>query len=179
MSSAASRWVGRAILAGLALLFALRIVQLKGKGLLHVATPRGSQAPSVAGPLLDGGRFALAGERGHPVALVFWAPWCGPCRAEMPGVERVARALREKPHTARLIAVDTEGNPETAKAIVDRLGLTMPIVLDDGSASNAYQVAMIPQTILVDGAGHVAGLLRGEQSESDLLSAIERVEQQR
>ena len=177
MSAAGSRWVGRAILAGLALLFALRIVQLRGQGLLHVGTPRGSLAPDFAGPLLAGDRFRLSDERGHPVALVFWAPWCGPCRAEMPGVERVARALKEKPHTARLVAVDTEGNPETAKAIVDRLGLTMPIVLDDGSASNAYQVAMIPQTILVDKAGHVAGLLRGEQSEADLLSAIEHVEQ--
>ena len=81
------KWAGRAILAALALLFALRIVQLKGKGLLHVATPRGSQAPSVTGPLLDGSRFRLADERGHAVALVFWAPWCGPCRAELPGVE--------------------------------------------------------------------------------------------
>jgi thiol-disulfide isomerase/thioredoxin len=172
-----ARWVGRAILAGLALLFALRIVQLRGQGLVHVGTPRGSLAPDIAGPLLAGDRFRLAEERGHPVALVFWAPWCGPCRAEMPGVERVSRALATPPHTTRLIAVDTEGNPETAKAIVDRLGLTMPIVLDDGSAAAAYRVAMIPQTILVDRAGHIAALMRGEQSEDDLMRAIERLEQ--
>jgi thiol-disulfide isomerase/thioredoxin len=171
-----SRWVGRAILAALALLFALRVVQLRGQGALHVGTPRGSLAPDFAGPLLAGDRFRLSDERGHPVVLVFWAPWCGPCRAEMPGVERVGRALREKPHTARLIAVDTEGNPDTAKAIVDRLGLTMPIVLDDGSASAAYQVTMIPQTIIIDRAGHVAQLMRGEQSEADLMQAIERAE---
>jgi thiol-disulfide isomerase/thioredoxin len=171
-----NRWAGRALLAMLGILFVLQIVRLRGQGLMHVGTPRGSLAPDVAGPLLAGDRFRLSEERGHPVALVFWAPWCGPCRAEMPGVERVSRALQQKPHSARIIAVDTEGNRETAQAIVDRLGLTMPIVLDDGSASAAYRIASIPQTILVDGAGHVAGLLRGEQSEADLMSAIERVE---
>jgi len=178
VSAAGSRWVGRAILAALALLFALRIVQLRGQGLLHVGTPRGSLAPDFAGPLLAGDRFRLSDERGHPVALVFWAPWCGPCRAEMPGVERVSRALQQKPHTARLVAVDTEGNRDTALPIVDRLGLTMPIVLDDGSAGAAYHVMSIPQTIIVDGAGHVAALLRGEQSEADLMAAIEHVEHQ-
>ena len=174
-----AKWVGRAILAALALLFALRIVQLKGKGLLHVATPRGSQAPSVAGPLLDGGRFALAGERGHAVALVFWAPWCGPCRAELPGVERVWRKLAAAPGTsprARIVAVDTEGDPATAREAQAKLGLTMPIVLDDGSASAAYQVTMIPQTVIVDAGGKVAALIRGEASEDELMRAIERVE---
>ena len=174
-----SRWAGRALLVMLGILFVLQIARLRGQGLMHVGTPRGSMAPDFAGPLYAGGdRFHLAEERGHPVALVFWAPWCGPCRAEMPGVERVSRALQQKPHTARLVAVDTEGNRDTALQIVDRLGLTMPIVLDDGSASAAYQVMSIPQTVIVDRAGHVAALLRGEQSEADLMQAIERVEQQ-
>lgn len=171
-----AKWVGRAILAALALLFALHIVQLKGKGLLHVATPRGSQAPEVAGPLLSGARFRLADERGHAVALVFWAPWCGPCRAELPGVERVWKQLQSAGRSARIVAVDTEGDPATAREAQARLGLTMPIVLDDGSASAAYQVTMIPQTVIVDGAGKVAALIRGEASEDELMHAIERVE---
>ena len=170
------RWAGRAILVALALLFALRVWQLRGQGLLHVATPRGSQAPDFAGPLVAGDRFQLSGERGHPVALVFWAPWCGPCRAELPGVERVSRALAAAPHTARIIAVDTEGNRDTALEAQAKLGLTMPIVLDDGSAAAAYQVTMIPQTVIVDRAGRVASLIRGGASEDELMRAIERVE---
>jgi cytochrome c biogenesis protein CcmG, thiol:disulfide interchange protein DsbE len=171
-----SRFTGRAILVALALLFALRIWQLKGQGLVHVATPRGSLAPELTGPLVKGGSFRLSGERGHPVVLVFWAPWCGPCRAELPGVERVWKQLAAAPHTARIVAVDTEGDPATAKEAQAKLGLTMPIVLDDGSASAAYQITMIPQTVIVDGGGKVAALIRGEASEDELMRAIERVE---
>ena len=171
------KWVGRAILVALALLFALRLVQLKGKGLLHVATPRGSLAPSVEEPLLGGGRFRLADERGHPVVLVFWAPWCGPCRQELPGVERVFKQLAASAHPARIIAVDTEGDRDNALEAQAKLGLTMPIVLDDGRASAAYQITMIPQTVIIDREGKVASLIRGEASEPELMRAIERVEQ--
>jgi thiol-disulfide isomerase/thioredoxin len=170
-----NRWVGRALLVALGLMFALRIVQLRRTG-VSAPTPHGSVAPALAGPLLSGDRFQLADERGHPVALVFWAPWCGPCIGELPGVERVAEALQKAPHTTRLIAVDTEGNPQTARATASRLGLTMPIVLDDGSASSAYQVTTIPHTVIVDGAGRVAAVLRGASSEDELMHAIERVE---
>jgi len=172
-----SRWVGRALLAGLALLMALRIVQLGRAGLPRVSTPRGSEAPDFGGPLLGGGdRFRLADERGHPVVLAFWASWCGPCMAELPGVERVATELRKPPHTTRLIAVNTEGDRAAAAAAVQRLGLTMPVVLDDGSASSAYQVTTIPHTVIIDGAGKVAAVLRGVAPEDELLRAIERVE---
>jgi cytochrome c biogenesis protein CcmG/thiol:disulfide interchange protein DsbE len=171
-----SRFTGRAILVALALLFGLRIWQLKGQGLIHVATPRGSLAPELTGPLVAGGSFRLSGERGHPVVLVFWAPWCGPCRAELPGVERVAQKLALAPHTTRVIAVDTEGNRDTALEAAAHLGLTMPIVLDEGSASAAYQITMIPQTVVIDAAGRVASLMRGSVGEDDLLRAVERVE---
>jgi thiol-disulfide isomerase/thioredoxin len=171
-----ARWVGRAILVALGVLFALRVVQLARQGMPKVATPRGSLAPDVAGPLLAGDRFHLADERGHAVALVFWAPWCGPCRAELPGVERVSRALAAPPHTARVIAIDTEGNRDSALEAQAKLGLTMPIVLDDGSASAAYQVTTIPQTVIVDRAGRVAQMIRGGASEDDLMHALERVE---
>ena len=171
------KWAGRALLVALALLFALRVWQLKGKGLLHVATPRGSLAPAVEGPLLAGDRFRLADQLGHPVVLVFFAPWCGPCRQELPGVERVYKQLGASPHTARIIAVDTEGERDTALELQAKLGLTMPILLDDGRASAAYQITMIPQTVIIDRQGKVASLIRGEASEPELLQAIERVEQ--
>jgi thiol-disulfide isomerase/thioredoxin len=171
-----NRWVGRALLIALGTLFALRVVQLGRAGMPRVSVPRGSQAPELAGALLSGDRFRLSDERGHPVVLAFWASWCGPCMGELPGVERVAEQLRQPPHTARLIAVNTEGNRAAAGDAARRLGLTMPIVLDDGSASAAYQVSSIPHTVIIDRAGKVTAVLHGAASEDELMRAIERVE---
>lgn len=173
-----SRWAGRVMLAALALLAALNVVYVvrNWAPLARVSTPRGSDAPSVKAPLLGGGRFSLDDERGHPVVLAFWASWCAPCMAELPGVERVARVLGQPPHTTRLIAVNTEGDRVAAGAAAARLGLTMPIALDDGSASSAYEVNSIPHTVIIDRAGKVAAVLHGAASEQELLRAIEEVE---
>lgn len=171
-----SRWVGRALLGALALLAALNVVFVARNWttLSRVTTPRGSEAPALSAPLLGGGRFRLADERGHPVVLVFWASWCGPCMAELPGVERVRQQLAR--HPTHLFAVNTEGDRDKADQARRQLGLTMPIVLDDGSASSAYQVATIPHTVVIDGAGKVAAVLRGMTAEDELWRAITRVE---
>jgi cytochrome c biogenesis protein CcmG, thiol:disulfide interchange protein DsbE len=172
-----TKCAGRALLLGLVALLLLNIVYVvRGWAqITRVATPRGSAAPELTAPLLDGGRFRLADERGHPVVLVFWASWCAPCIAELPGVERVQRKLAQ--HPTRLYAINTEGDREKASEAAKRLGLTMPIVLDDGSAASAYDVATIPHTVVIDGAGKVAAVLRGMSSEDELWREIVRLEQ--
>lgn len=172
-------WAGRLLVAGLAVLFALQLVNVKRNwaAIGRVSMPRGSEAPDVTLPLLDGGELHLAAERGHPVVLVFWASWCGPCMAELPGVERVARELARPPHRARLFAVNTEGDRDGALEGKMRVGLTLPIALDDGRASQLYRVTTIPHTVILDDKGRIAMVLRGIQREDELMRAIAAVEE--
>ena len=171
-----NRVAGWALLAMLVALLGLRVVQMARSGMPAVSTPNGSVAPDFEAPLLDGGRFHLAAERGHPVVLAFWASWCEPCKLELPGVERVGQLLKQPGHTTRLIAVNTEGDRDAAQAAVKKLGLTMPVALDDGSAGGSYQVRTIPHTVIVDAAGKVAAVLRGISTEDELYHAIVEVE---
>src|ERR1700749_4199207 len=122
-----SRWAGRALGAALVLLGALNALQVARNwtNVAHVSTKPGALAPDFSAPLLDGGMLHLAAERGHPVALVFWASWCAPCRGELPGVGQIAARLRRPGHSARLFAVNTEGNPDAAAKAVRELGLHM------------------------------------------------------
>src|SRR3990172_6711547 len=61
------------------------------------ASPReGFSAPDFTLDLLGGGQVQLSELRGQPAMINLWASWCPPCRAEMPAIERVYRAYKER-----------------------------------------------------------------------------------
>jgi peroxiredoxin len=117
----------------------------------------GQPAPAFDLPALDGDtRVNLAGLRGRVVLLNFWATWCKPCEDEMPSMERLHRQLAGQPFT--LLAVSVDSDAELVKAFRERLGLTLPILLDpEKKVSAAYQAYRFPETVLIDAKGDVAG----------------------
>jgi peroxiredoxin len=176
-----SAWAGRALVGAFAVFFGLQVVYARRHWheLTHVSTPRGTDAPDLTLPLLDGGELHVAGERGHPLVLAFFASWCGPCMTELPGVDRVAQRLAADKRATKIIAVNTEGSRDAALETRMKLGITLPIALDDGSASQRYKVMTIPHIVILDGDGKIADVLRGVHSEGDVERAIAAVENSR
>ena len=143
-----------------------------------VTTPAGSAAPDFTVELLDGKRLRLAELRGRPVVLVFFATWCGPCKMEMPGLERL---YRDKQTEASFLAVDTEG--AEARSAVDAFrhafGLTFPIAVAGAPVADLYKVDSIPHTVILDGEGKVREVLSGVHRESDVVEAIDNAKKPR
>ena len=57
--------------------------------------------PEISAPALelsdsDGNLFTLSKQRGHWVFVHFWASWCGPCRREIPAIQRMLEKIENE-----------------------------------------------------------------------------------
>jgi peroxiredoxin len=113
----------------------------------------GDDAPSFrARTLADGAPAAktLADYKGEVVLLNLWATWCGPCRVEMPSIERLHRRFAPQGLKVVAISVDAEGKEQAIRDFVRGMGLSFEILHDPtGKTEELYQVNGIPETYLI------------------------------
>ncbi len=103
---------------------------------------------------LDGNRLKLVDSRGHWVFVHFWASWCGPCRKEMPAVQRMARLLADEP--LQIIMVNTAQDEDTIFEFMGIVAPDMNSLMDaDGQVTEAWQPRGLPATYLVDPEGQI------------------------
>jgi thiol-disulfide isomerase/thioredoxin len=101
---------------------------------------------------LDGRVHDLATYRGKVVLVNFWATWCAPCRAEMPSMERLSRALRDRPFV--VLAVNVGESERAARDFAEKLPVTFPVLLDrDTRATRAWGARVLPASYVIGADG--------------------------
>lgn len=127
-------------------------------------------APALPSAVLQAPRATLAGLRGKPALINFWASWCEPCREEAPELERFDRSLGG---AARLIGVDYTDRSSAAEDFIQKYGWTFPILADpDGIYGARYEFSGLPTTVVLDSRGRIVETLRGPQTQADLRRAL-------
>ena len=112
------------------------------------------EAPDFTLPDISGRKFRLKDLRGKVVFLNFFATWCGPCRLEMPAVERLSQTYKDRGLV--VLAVDMHESAKSVRAFMQELKLSFPAVVDgDGSVGFLYAVRPIPATYLVARDGQI------------------------
>lgn len=107
---------------------------------------------------LDGKMVTLSSYRGKVVLLSFWATWCGPCRQEMPAMEKLYQRLKVKGF--EVVAVDMMEDKATVSAFVKTSGYTFPVLLDktgEVGGNGLYAARAIPTNYVIDKAGKIVG----------------------
>lgn len=115
----------------------------------------GAPAPAVKLTTIDGQTIDLARLYGHKaVYLKFWATWCVPCREQMPHFERT---YEHEGSDLAVIAINAGFNDslEDIRTYRQKLGLRMPIVLDDGSLGGALNLRVTPQHVVIGRDGKI------------------------
>jgi peroxiredoxin len=137
----------------------------------QIPAPRqGFLAPDFSLPTPQGETRALSDLRGKPVILNVWASWCGPCRAEMPALEKVHQAYQEKGLVVLGLNAASQDSREAALAFAKELELTFPILLDaEGRVQELYEVRAFPTTYFIDRQGRIQEIVIGGPMAEALL----------
>lgn len=169
------RWIAGAVVAValvvlIAAFFPSEIDQNRGP-----AQVVGMTAPDVTVPLVTGGSVNLGSLRGHDVLLNLWATWCGPCRREMPALERLAR---EQPGRLVVVAVDQGEDPATARQFARRFGVTFPVASDEGQRlGTQLHLAGMPSSFFIDRRGVIREAVDGEMTYETMRDKARLLEQ--
>ena len=111
-------------------------------------------APDFTLKSLEGSNLRLEEYRGQVVLINFWASWCGPCRQEMPLLDRLHHRYEDTGFA--VLGVNVEGEVAPAQGIVDKTNVTFPILIDEGQkVSDMYNLQAMPTTVVVDRDGVV------------------------
>lgn len=113
----------------------------------------GAYAPNFEWVEPGGATRKLSDLRGKVVVMNWWATWCGPCRAEMPALERVAQS---EPEVA-FLEVDLQEDEQQVVSFFERLDLRhlVPIIDPNGETAKRYALASLPMTYFLDREGIV------------------------
>jgi thiol-disulfide isomerase/thioredoxin len=131
----------------------------------------GKPAPPFTLKGVKGSTISLASYKGKVVLLDFWATWCGPCRIEMPRVEKLYKEF--KPKGLVVFGIDFAEDPARVKAFLAQNPYTMPILLDvSGDVGRAYQATGIPTLVVIGRDGKVSSFFIGVREENVLREAL-------
>ena len=135
----------------------------------------GATMPAYTASLISGGTFDVAAERGNVVLLNVWATWCGPCRYEIPELEKLHQKYQSRGFKVVGVSID-EGDAQPVKQFVNEHSMRYPVALDpDGKVASLFQTEVIPTTVLIDRKGKIVWEKRGaiDVNEEPLKKAIE------
>lgn len=119
-----------------------------------------SLAPDFTLHAMGGSNLRLQEQRGQVVMVNFWATWCGPCRQEMPHLNRLYEKYRASGFV--LLGVNVDDDTRNAADVAAKLGLKFPVLLDtDKKVSRQYELSTMPSTVLIDRDGKVRYVHRG------------------
>jgi thiol-disulfide isomerase/thioredoxin len=120
----------------------------------------------------------LSDYAGKVVVLNIWGSWCGPCRAEMPELQRVYDQTRDT--AVQFLGVDVRDELRSApQDFVRDRGVTYPSIYDPPGRSllalQGYPRNVVPSTIVLDREHRVAAIFLTALRVSELMPVVQRI----
>jgi len=126
-------------------------------------------APSLTLKDLQGDIHDLKDYRGQVVLVQFWATYCGPCRKEMPSMNKMMTKMGDTPF--KILAVDMGESEDEVKSFVSEVKPEFTILMDEeGKSIEDWRVFAAPSNFIIGPDGNIKyTLFGGVEWDSDEL----------
>lgn len=102
----------------------------------------------------EGETFELDNTRGRWVFLHFWASWCGPCREEMPTIQKMSEKIESD--KLQIVMINTSEDEDTIFTFLAGISVEINTLMDaDGEITEVWKPRGLPTTFLIDPDGKV------------------------
>jgi peroxiredoxin len=125
-------------------------------GFIRSKQERNRQMRDVAAPVfettdLSGSRHRLEDYKGKVVLVNIWEPWCAPCRAEMPALDRL---YQERKDRGFVVLGMSDESTESQKRFLKEISVSYPLLILTREVPSLYRdIARYPEVFLIDRKG--------------------------
>jgi thiol-disulfide isomerase/thioredoxin len=146
-------------------------------------TLKGKPAPAFTLTDLNGKKVSLADYKGKAVLLNFWATWCGPCKLEIPWIEKLRDQYKDQGF--EVLGIESDNYDDDPKGLVaykagvvksaTGLGINYPVLLGGDSISKPYGgLDGLPNSFYVDRNGVVTAQIEGLADRDEIEANIKK-----
>jgi cytochrome c biogenesis protein CcmG/thiol:disulfide interchange protein DsbE len=134
----------------------------------------GHSALAIDLPMLGGGNWSLAAQRGNVVLVNFWATWCPPCRMETPGLVELYRRYEDRGLRVAGISMDDDAQ-QAVPQFVSEYHIPYPMLIPGNDFPLGDRIESLPTSFLIDRQGHIARTYVGAVDEETLAHDVEQL----
>jgi len=121
----------------------------------------GQAVPELAVNDTHGNPTRLSLANGKFTVLNVWATWCGPCRHEMPSLERLASSLDQQNFEVIGLSVDSDDHVVREFLIERKVGFRNFMDPEMSAANNIFGVRVFPSTFIFSPKGELLEVIEG------------------
>jgi thiol-disulfide isomerase/thioredoxin len=104
---------------------------------------------------MDGNKVDMNDFKGKVIFLNLWATWCGPCRAEMPSIQKLYNKVDHEKIVFVMLSLDTEENKNKISRYVAEKEFTFPVYQPASPMPSQLRVSTIPTTFVIGSDGNI------------------------
>ncbi|MDP4181676.1 MAG: TlpA disulfide reductase family protein [Bacillota bacterium] len=123
---------------------------------------------------LNGKQITLSELKGKNVFLNFFTTWCGPCKEELPNVEKIYKDYSSK--GLQVYLIDLGEDEDTVKNFLKEKKYTLNTLLDvNNDVGNLYRTTEIPTSLFIDKEGYVVSKCTGKMTYAQMQERVDKL----